>query len=72
MTQDLRAVQNSSMSITLEPITPRNLMIFKDVRPRPLRDSPTAFSSTYAKESKLADDDWVKRATQWSAEKSTG
>ena len=45
-------------------------MIFKDVRLRALQDAPTAFSSTYAEESKLADADWMKRAAQWSSEKS--
>jgi len=58
--------------ISLEPITPRNAMLFKDIRLRALQDSPTAFSSTYAEESQLTDADWVKRAAQWSGEKSVG
>jgi hypothetical protein len=53
--------------IVLEPISSKNSPIFKDIRLRALQDSPTAFSSTYAEESKLTDADWVKRATQWSA-----
>jgi ribosomal protein S18 acetylase RimI-like enzyme len=56
--------------ITLELITSQNAMIFKDIRLRALQDAPTAFSSTYAEESKLTDADWVKRAAQWSSEKS--
>lgn len=56
--------------ITLELITPRNASVFKDIRLRALQDTPTAFSSTYAEESKLRDADWVKRAVQWSSEKS--
>ena len=47
-------------------------MIFKDIRLRALQDSPAAFSSTYAEESKLTDADWHKRATQWSSAKSVG
>ncbi len=47
-------------------------MHFKNVRLRALQDSPTAFSSTYAEESKLTDADWLQRATQWSSEKSVG
>jgi len=58
--------------ITLELIAPRNVTRFKDVRLRALLDTPTAFSSTYAEESKLTDADWVKRAAQWSSEKSVG
>jgi ribosomal protein S18 acetylase RimI-like enzyme len=46
-------------------------MIFKEVRLRALLDSPTAFSSTFAKESTLTDDDWVARVAQWSSGTST-
>ena len=56
--------------IALEPITPQNAMIFKDVRLRALRDTPNAFGSTYAKESQLSDADWIKRAAQWNSERS--
>jgi ribosomal protein S18 acetylase RimI-like enzyme len=56
--------------ITLELITPQNAMLFKDVRLRALQDTPTAFSSTYAKESQLTDADWVARAAQWTNERS--
>jgi ribosomal protein S18 acetylase RimI-like enzyme len=58
--------------IILEPITPPNAMLFKDIRLGALQDSPTAFSSTYAEESQLTDADWFKRAAQWSSEKSVG
>jgi len=56
--------------ITLDLITPRNAMLFKEVRLRALQDTPTAFASTYARESRLSDDDWVKRAGQWTGERS--
>jgi ribosomal protein S18 acetylase RimI-like enzyme len=57
--------------ITLEPITPQNAMLFKEVRLRALQDTPSAFGSTYAKESQLTDADWVKRA-HWTGAKGTG
>lgn len=57
--------------IALVVFSPENAVIFKDVRLRALQDSPTAFSSTYAEESKLMDADWVKRAAQWSGKEST-
>lgn len=47
-------------------------MLFKDIRRRALQDSPTAFSSTYAEESKLMDADWLRRSTHWSSAKSVG
>ena len=58
--------------ILLEPITPQNALIFKAVRLRALRNTPNAFGSTYAKESQLTDADWIKRAAQWSGERSAG
>ncbi len=58
--------------IVLELITAHNAIVFKDVRLRALLDTPTAFSSTHAEESKLTDADWLKRAAQWSGEKSVG
>jgi ribosomal protein S18 acetylase RimI-like enzyme len=57
--------------ISLERITPQKAMIFKEVRLRALLDSPTAFSSTFATESTLTDDDWVARVAQWSSGTST-
>jgi ribosomal protein S18 acetylase RimI-like enzyme len=58
--------------IALEPITPQNALIFKAVRLRALRDTPNAFSATYAEESQLTDAEWIERATQWNAERSAG
>jgi len=59
-------------TIVLAPISARQAMLFKDVRLRALRDIPTAFSSTYAKESQLSDGDWLARAEQWNNDKSAG
>ena len=47
-------------------------MIFKDVRLRASRDTPSAFGSTYAKESQLSEDDWIDRASQRTGERSIG
>jgi len=58
--------------IALEPITPKNALIFKAVRLRALRDTPNAFGSTYAMESQLTGGDWIKRAVEWSGERSAG
>jgi GNAT superfamily N-acetyltransferase len=56
--------------ISVEAITPRNAMVFKETRLRALQDAPSAFSSNYAKEAQLSDADWVERAAQWSGERS--
>lgn len=56
--------------ITIEPISPENASIFKAARLRALQDTPSAFGSTYAKESQLTDADWVARANSWNGEKS--
>lgn len=59
-----------SYLITLVLIAPSIALTFKAVRLRALQDTPTAFGSTYARESQLTDGDWVKRAAQWGGEKS--
>ena len=51
--------------IKLEQVGPTNAPVFKNIRLRALQDAPTAFSSTYAKESKLSDADWLQRTSQW-------
>lgn len=59
--------------ISLVPISPSNALVYKTIRLRALQDTPTAFGSTYAKESQLTDEDWTKRALQWnSGTKSAG
>jgi ribosomal protein S18 acetylase RimI-like enzyme len=54
--------------ISIERITIQNALLFKAVRLRALQDAPDAFASTYAKESQLADSDWIKRAEEWNSE----
>jgi ribosomal protein S18 acetylase RimI-like enzyme len=58
--------------ITLEPITPRNTSLFKDVRLRALKDSPHAFGSTYARESQFDDAEWIARLQRWNGESGIG
>ena len=50
---------------TLELLTPRLVQEYKTVRLRALKDSPTAFGSTYAKESAFSDSDWLRRVDTW-------
>jgi ribosomal protein S18 acetylase RimI-like enzyme len=50
---------------TLEPLSPRLVQEYKTVRLRALKDTPTAFGSTYAKESELSDSDWLRRVDTW-------
>jgi hypothetical protein len=56
----------------LERITPTHALDIKAVRLMALRDSPSAFGSTYAKESQFSDADWLKRAANWSNDRSVG
>jgi ribosomal protein S18 acetylase RimI-like enzyme len=56
--------------IVIEQVSPRLVNEFKAVRLRALADTPTAFGSSFAKESQLTDADWLKRSTTWSSDKS--
>jgi len=58
--------------ITITPITPKNVWVFKAVRLRALKEDPCAFGSTYAKESQLTDADWMKRVERWSGDNGVG
>src|ERR1700722_20071529 len=49
----------------LEPLSLQMVEQFKTVRLRALQDTPTAFGSTYAKESVLSESDWVNRVETW-------
>ena len=57
-------------AVSIQPITRRNALVFKAVRLRALQDAPTAFGSTYAQTVRLTDDDWRRRADEWSGESS--
>jgi ribosomal protein S18 acetylase RimI-like enzyme len=52
--------------LTLEPLSTRLATHLKTVRLRALRDTPSAFSSTYAQESLLSEAEWLQRAAKWS------
>lgn len=58
--------------ITLDPITPQKAQVFKEVRLRALLDTPSAFGSTYARESQLTNEDWGKRAERWDGNRAVG
>ncbi len=58
------------LMISLEPVTPQNVLTFKEVRLRALVDTPSAFSSTYARESQFTDDFWITREQQRDGQKS--
>lgn len=50
--------------IATKRITAEDAFVFKDVRLRALQESPTAFSSTYAKEAPYPDEEWRRRAAR--------
>src|SRR5579872_1293141 len=58
--------------ITLQRIAPSDVLAFKTVRLRALQDSPTAFGSTYARESQISDEEWLERSRRWTREGSIG
>lgn len=58
--------------ISIVPITNRNFLVFKAVRLRALQDSPFAFGSTYARESKFPDAEWLRRAENWNGARGAG
>lgn len=50
------------MTITLRPISPLNVSLYRETRLRALQDTPSAFGSTYAKEVQCTDAAWRERA----------
>lgn len=58
--------------IRLERIAPEHALVFKTVRLRALQDSPTAFGSTFARESQLSEEDWHQRSLRWVSDGSIG
>jgi ribosomal protein S18 acetylase RimI-like enzyme len=51
--------------LAVQPITRHTVPLFMALRLRALQDSPAAFSSTYDKESQLADSEWIERLARW-------
>ena len=58
--------------IDITHITPGNVSTFKEIRLRALLDTPSAFGSTYARESELSDAEWTSRALRWNGERGIG
>ena len=58
--------------IVVTPITLTNLPTFKETRLRALQDAPSAFGSTYTRESQLKDEEWKTRVTRWDGEAGVG
>jgi len=58
--------------IVIEPITPHNVAVFKDVRLRALQEAPHAFGSTYAREVHFDNAEWLKRVERWDGERGVG
>jgi ribosomal protein S18 acetylase RimI-like enzyme len=53
--------------LTLEPLSPRLLTHFKNIRLRALKDTPSAFGRTYAEESQFSDTQWRQRIAIWNS-----
>jgi ribosomal protein S18 acetylase RimI-like enzyme len=60
------------LMVVIEPITLWNLAVFIETRLRALEDTPSAFSSTYARESQMTDDEWRSRVARWTGETGIG
>ena len=58
--------------VSIDPITPANAHLFRQVRLRALQDAPTAFCSTYAREAAFDDAEWARRVQRWSGEQGIG
>lgn len=54
--------------IAIEQLTPDFIWQFRTVRLNALQDTPSAFGSTFAKESQLSDNDWFNRISRWNSE----
>ena len=58
--------------VTLHPITPPLAADYKAVRLTALADTPSAFGSTYARESQFTDADWQQRTANLCTPRSIG
>ena len=56
----------------LEQISANNVLAFKTARLWALKDSPSAFGSTYAREAAFSDAEWQTRAANMNGEKRIG
>ena len=58
--------------VTIEPITAKDVSLFKTVRLRALQEAPFAFSSTYAREAEFDDTEWLRRVERMNGAKGVG
>jgi ribosomal protein S18 acetylase RimI-like enzyme len=58
--------------VALHQITPTLAASYKAVRLRALQDTPSAFGSTYARESQFSEADWLQRAANLCTPRSIG
>jgi ribosomal protein S18 acetylase RimI-like enzyme len=65
------SLHNGTM-IRIELIAHGNLATFKTIRLRALEDTPSAFGSTYARESAMSNAEWNDRVERWSGESGIG
>jgi ribosomal protein S18 acetylase RimI-like enzyme len=56
----------------LHPITPQLASSYREVRLRALRDTPSAFGSTYQRESQFSAEEWIERAGNLCTGRSVG
>ena len=57
---------------SVRPITPQDVTVYRDVRLRALQDTPSAFGSTYQRESRFTEEEWIARAARMNAEEGVG
>jgi ribosomal protein S18 acetylase RimI-like enzyme len=60
------------LSFSIQRITPQTVEVFKAVRLRALEDAPSAFGSTYARESTFSDSEWSARVERWNGDTGVG
>jgi ribosomal protein S18 acetylase RimI-like enzyme len=53
--------------VTIERLSRQFAMQLKQVRLTALKDTPSAFSSTWARESQRSNEDWLKLASAWTS-----
>jgi ribosomal protein S18 acetylase RimI-like enzyme len=54
--------------VTVEELCPHHAMQLKQVRLTALKDTPSAFGSTYTRESNRTDEDWIRLASAWNGQ----
>jgi len=58
--------------LSLQRIIPQNIELFKTARLQALRDSPSAFGSTWQREANFSDEEWRARIDHWDGEAGVG